>query len=158
MRRKDREVTDKNKILEIIDECLICRLGLIDKDEVYIVPLNFGASTIDGVTTLYFHSAKVGRKILLLETNKKVGFEMDTAYVLTVGNSDIACECSGAFKSIIGQGNVSMVTNENEKIEGLKILMQHMTKKQEWNFEQKMVDATAVFKVEITEMACKVHE
>ena len=42
MRRKDREVTDEKKIMEIISQCYCCRLGFIDKGAVYIVPLNFG--------------------------------------------------------------------------------------------------------------------
>ena len=32
MRRKDREVTDFNEIIKIIDECEIIRLGIADGD------------------------------------------------------------------------------------------------------------------------------
>lgn len=42
MRRKEREITDNNKIIEIIDKCDCCRLGFKDEESVYIVPLNFG--------------------------------------------------------------------------------------------------------------------
>ena len=35
MRRKDREITDKQKIDEIIRGCHCCRLGFCDGDEVY---------------------------------------------------------------------------------------------------------------------------
>ena len=42
MRRKDREVTDSQKIREIILSCRCCRLGFYDNGEVYIVPLDFG--------------------------------------------------------------------------------------------------------------------
>lgn len=41
MRRKDREVTDFDTIVGIIDECDILRLGLADGDYPYIVPVNF---------------------------------------------------------------------------------------------------------------------
>ena len=41
MRRRDREVTDFETILGIIDECNIIRIGLADGDLPYIVPLNF---------------------------------------------------------------------------------------------------------------------
>lgn len=42
MRRRDREITDNEKIKEIIKACDCCRLGFNDNGKVYIVPLNFG--------------------------------------------------------------------------------------------------------------------
>ena len=41
MRRKDREITSYDKMLEIMQSCDCCRIGLKDKDSVYILPLNF---------------------------------------------------------------------------------------------------------------------
>ena len=40
MRRKDREVTDIEKIKEILDACKVSRIGLMDQGKVYIVPMN----------------------------------------------------------------------------------------------------------------------
>ena len=42
MRRKDRDVTDRQRIQEIIRSCYCCRIGFIDNGFVYIVPMNFG--------------------------------------------------------------------------------------------------------------------
>jgi len=52
MRRSDREVKDSARIDEIIRMCDCCRLGLVDGDGVYIVPLNFGfkAKTEEGLS------------------------------------------------------------------------------------------------------------
>ena len=33
MRRKDREVKDINELLQIIDKCKVCRIGMQDKNE-----------------------------------------------------------------------------------------------------------------------------
>ena len=44
MRRKDREVTDFDKMMEILSACDCCRLGLVDENGAYIVPLNFPVS------------------------------------------------------------------------------------------------------------------
>lgn len=41
MRRVDREVTDFLKMTDIMKNCECCRLGLVDKNEAYIVPMNF---------------------------------------------------------------------------------------------------------------------
>ena len=48
MRRKDREVTDSQKIREIILSCRCCRLGFYDNGEVYIVPLDLDIMRIMG--------------------------------------------------------------------------------------------------------------
>ena len=40
MRRTERDITDLNKIKEIIENNQCCRLGFIDQSSVYIVPLN----------------------------------------------------------------------------------------------------------------------
>lgn len=42
MRRKDREITDINEILNMIDKTKILHLGLFDKGYPYIVPLHYG--------------------------------------------------------------------------------------------------------------------
>lgn len=44
MRRKDREVLDYQEMLNIMHSYDCCRLGFIDDDSTYIVPLNFGIS------------------------------------------------------------------------------------------------------------------
>lgn len=102
MRRKDREVSDKEKIRRIISECYCCRLGFNDNGEIYIIPLNFGFDFKDERLTFYFHGAKEGRKIDLIKKTTSVGFELDTNYRLEKGN--IACEYTAGFQSIIGNG------------------------------------------------------
>ena len=57
MRRYDREITDKNEILEIMSRCDVCRLAFNDGDYPYILPLNFGIGEKEGKIVLYFHSA-----------------------------------------------------------------------------------------------------
>ena len=66
MRRKDREITDPEKIRAVIGECAVCRLGLADGKRVYVVPVNFGHVEEAGRHVLYFHGAKEGRKMDLI--------------------------------------------------------------------------------------------
>ena len=42
MRRKDREVTEMEEIQQIFDECKVCRIGIMDENGPYIVPVNYG--------------------------------------------------------------------------------------------------------------------
>lgn len=156
MRRKDREVTDLIKIENIISRCTCCRIGFCDGAEVYIVPLNFGYETKDNTYTFYFHGAKEGRKIDLMQKNPIVGFEMDTDYVLK--EADTACGYSARFQSIIGTGVVSIVSDSDEKGKGISLLMEHNTGQQNWDFDEKMMNAVMIFKLEVTKMSCKEHE
>lgn len=156
MRRKDREVTDSIRIADIINRCTCCRIGFYDDDEVYIVPLNFGHKMKDNTYVFYFHGAKEGRKIDLIQNNPHVGFEMDTNYALN--EADIACGYSARFQSIIGNGIASMVSELEEKKMGLSLLMEHNTGKREWSFNEKMLEQVVVFKLVVTKMSCKEHQ
>lgn len=156
MRRKDREVTDTERIADIIRRCICCRIGFCDDGEVYIVPLNFGYKTENGSYVFYFHGALNGRKIDLIGKNPNVGFEMDTGYALN--EADAACSYSARFQSIIGSGVVSMVPEPDEKRLGLSLLMEHNTGKTEWGFDETMLETVAVFKLTVTKMSCKEHE
>ena len=154
MRRKDREITDKIKIEEIMKQCHVCRVGFNYDGKVYIVPLNFGYEIKNDRYVLYFHSARHGRKIDLIEKSRNVGFEMDTGYGLI--EDEKACGHSALYRSIIGNGLISIVHGD-EKIHGLKLLMEHETGKNEWDFDEGMLRAVAVFKIDVTELSCKEH-
>jgi hypothetical protein len=155
MRRKDREVTDTNELLAIIQECRICHLGMQDVNGIYIVPLNYGFEYVNNQLSLYFHSAKVGRKIDALKLNPNVCIEMDCDHRLIEG--DKACDYSFGFKSIIGNGQASFVEEYTEKLKGLKLLMQHETQK-EFEFDEKMVNMVTVMKVVVHEFSGKYHK
>ena len=156
MRRKDREIIDPIRMEDIIRRCTCCRVGFCDEGEVYIVPLNFGYEVKDNAYTFYFHGAKEGRKIDLIQKSPNVGFEMDTNYALN--EADIACGYSARFQSVIGNGVMSIVSEIEEKKRGLSMLMAHNTGKEEWSFDDRMISAVAVFKLEVTKISCKEHQ
>ena len=159
MRRKDREITDTDEILSVMEKCQVCRLGFCDDGEVYIVPLNFGLERDGERTTLYFHGAKEGRKIDLIARSPRVGFEMDTgAEVYTKASEDVACGYTARFQSVIGSGKVSMIHSADEKHHALELLMLHAAGKRDWQFDERMLDAVAVFKLDVEKMSCKSHE
>lgn len=48
MTRREREVTDINEILKIMDACKIVHIGLVDGDQPYVLPMNYGYTYEDG--------------------------------------------------------------------------------------------------------------
>ncbi|MDE5539925.1 MAG: pyridoxamine 5'-phosphate oxidase family protein [Bacilli bacterium] len=156
MRRKDREVTDSKRIEDIIRRCSCCRIGFYDEGEIYIVPLNFGYELKNNAYVFYFHGAKEGRKIDLIQKSPKVGFEMDNDGIVCAPNdAEAACSYTNRFQSIIGNGIVSIVSDTEEKKMGLTLIMEHNAGKREWQFDDRMVDAVTVFKLEVTKISCK---
>lgn len=159
MRRKDREVTDSKIIEDIIRRCICLRIGFYDDGEVYIVPLNFGYEVKDDTYVFYFHGANEGRKVDLIQKYPHVGFEMETnCEVYSRSENGIACNYTARFQSIIGNGIVKRVTDYEEKKRGLLLIMEHNTGRQEWIFDEKMIEAVTVFKLEVTKMSCKEHK
>lgn len=155
MRRKDREVTDIQELLSIVEECRICHVGLLDDKGVYVVPLNYGYEYVNKQLILYFHSAQVGRKIDAIIKNPNVCVEMDCDHRLIEGKK--ACDFSFGFKSIIGNGVATILSNYDEKLKGLSLLMKHETQK-EYAFDENMVNHVSVIKVIVNEFSGKYHK
>ena len=69
MRRKDREVTDFDEIVKIIDECEVLRLGLVDGDYPYIMARRADTAKFD------WNRAALGRvaiaKLIVTEITAK---------------------------------------------------------------------------------------
>ena len=155
MRRKDREVTDIQELLSIVEECRICHVGLLDDKGVYVVPLNYGFEYVNKQLILYFHSAQVGRKIDAIIKNPNVCVEMDCDHRLIEGEK--ACDFSFGFKSIIGNGVATILSNYDEKLKGLSLLMKHETQK-EYAIDENMVNHVSVIKVIVNEFSGKYHK
>lgn len=148
MRRKEKEITDRNAIEEVIKTCLVCRLAFNDDDHPYIVPLNFGYEK--GV--LYFHGAMKGKKLSLLQKNNRAAFEFDTR--LEIIEAEEACDWSMKFQSVIGFGTVSMIETLPEKKKALGIIMAQYSE-QPFEIPDKSIGGVAVYRLEIEQMTGK---
>ncbi len=144
MRRKDLEVLDKERLVEVLDRCKVCRLGIADEIP-YIVPMNFGYSWGDRLT-LYFHSAPRGRKIDLLLKNPKVSFEMDCDHTLVTGST--ACRYSYKYSCLMGAGEVRFLEDNGEKLAALKAIMKQVTGTDDYEYDEPAVRNVAVFAVD----------
>lgn len=153
MRRIDQEIKDEKYINEIINNCDCCRIGLVENNRAYIVPLNFGYICEDDKKVFYFHSAKEGKKNQLIKNSPLASFELDSSHGLKKGEN--ACSFSFTFKSVMGTGIISIVEDEQEKVKGLNSIMNHYTGKNDWQFNEKVFMRTEVIKLVVEEMSCK---
>ncbi len=155
MRRKDRELSDFNEILAILDKCDVCRLAMVDNGKPYVVPLNFGCSEENGVITLYFHSAAEGRKIDILKIAPAVCVEMDCSHELITGEK--ACDFTMDFKSIIGSGKAEFIDSEEEKVFALTRIVQKYSDAVSFEFDENLLKRTTLFKVNVSDFTGKRH-
>jgi uncharacterized protein len=148
MRRSDREITDREAIDDIIHRCLVCRLGLSDDGQPYVIPLSFG---YDG-EALYFHAATEGRKLDILKKNNRVCFEFDIpTHIVT---ADQACSWGMAYESVIGFGRAEIIRDVDSKRPALGCIMQHYGGPQE-DFPEPMLARTLVIRVLIESVSGK---
>jgi nitroimidazol reductase NimA-like FMN-containing flavoprotein (pyridoxamine 5'-phosphate oxidase superfamily) len=146
MRRTDKEVADVDGKLEIIDKNRVCRLALSDDNQPYIVPLNYGYSFENEVLTLYFHSAREGRKMDIIKRNNRACFEIDCGGALVEGERP--CSYSYVFESVVGMGRIVLLDTVAEKEEGLNRLMRHQAGGgAAYHFEEKMMERVVVYKM-----------
>jgi uncharacterized protein len=153
MRRKDKEITNRKDIDDIINKAIVCRIGLIDKDNdiPYIIPVNFG---YDG-KSLYIHTAKTGRKIDLIKKNNIVCFEIDIDTEI-IHKKEIS-RCSSAYKSVIGYGKAYIIEDEQEKKTALDYLMNHYSEEaptQRYDY-QNCINEVGIIRIDIESISGK---
>ena len=148
MRRKEKEITDKSEIESIIRKSLVCRLGLADDGSPYIVPLCFGYKD----NSLYFHSAKEGRKIEILKRNNDVCFEFDDNLEVQAGKA--ACDWRMKYRSVIGYGTASFIEDPEEKRKALDVIMAQYADG-DFEYSEKLFEEALVIKVDISSMTGK---
>ena len=153
MRRTDREITAQEDLLDILKAGKIIQIAFIDKNEPYIVTLNYCFNLpADNKIRFYFHSALEGRKIDLIRANPRVCFSISICDPFVVGEK--ACNYGIKYRSVVGYGKMS-AKDEEEKIFGLNLLMEQYTGKKGWEYDDEVMKKTAVTCLEVERISGK---
>ena len=152
MTRREQQVTDINEIIEILDKSKVVHVGMIDGDEPYVVPMNYGYILEDGKLTIYLHGARRGRKIDAIKANPKVFYEM--CCDITPFEGDVACRYGITYASIMGRGLATLVEDVEEKKKALSILMKTQTGK-DFTFEDKFTTVVSIIRIDTLEFTAK---
>ena len=152
MRRKDKEVTSREWMMDVLEKGVWLELAMSGKDGwPYVVPLNYGF----GDNFIIIHCAKEGKKIDLLKENNKVAFNVAVDAEI-VRNEEDPSKFSMKYKSVSGRGIAEFIEDNKEKREALEIMMEHYRGPKGPITEEKL-NVTAVIKIRITEMTGKVN-
>ncbi|MDI9475342.1 MAG: pyridoxamine 5'-phosphate oxidase family protein [Natronincolaceae bacterium] len=170
MRRKDREM-DRKFGIEVIDRARYGVLSMVtDGNEPYGVPI----SIVRDGNSLYFHSAKDGKKVKVLTNNPNVSIvfvgevkvpENYTEEQLTKIAKDeskaallISKVFTTEYESAIVKGRVNPVEDIEEKSKAMRLICEKYTPTKRDYFDMAIragLKRTNVYKVEIKEIKAK---
>lgn len=104
---------------------------------------------------IYLHSSKVGKKIDIIKQNPKVCFEITED--MEILESEKACNFGTRYKSVIGTGIIEIINSEDEKIQGLNIIMRHHKKSEkEWDYSKLSLEKIVILKLKIESLTGKI--
>ena len=118
MKKKEREITDKNTKIEILKNGKFATISMCRAYEPYIVTLSYGFDL--KFNSLYFHSTKEGLKFEFLRENQNVCGTVvdDLGYNMN--------ECSHKYRSIVFWGKMATLEDLEEKKYGFNIILNHL--------------------------------
>ena len=156
MRRKDREITDFNIMISIIDECDIIRIGLADGEFPYIVPVNF-AYTVDENQQIkfYIHGAMAGRKYKLMQKNQKCSFELDIPLEMDCiyEKKDVTMR----YKSVMGTAEIRFLNGEEKQSAIDNIIMNRYDETRNFEYNKSVVRRTAIAELTVLSWTAKIN-
>ena len=150
MRRKDREITSRPVIDEIIRSANLMRIAMVDEEMPFLVPVFYA---FDG-NSLYFHSAQAGRKIDILKRNNDVCFEISVDHDII--ESEEACDFEAKHRTVIGLGKAFFVEDEPQKIKALNMIVGNFTDRK-FEYPKTNLARTAVIRIDIKSVKGKMH-
>ena len=137
-----RDIINFSEIENIIKRAKVCHVGMVDGNSPYVLGFNYGYQN----RTIYLHCAKEGKKIDILRNNNNVCVEFDTDHDYFFRHEHVACSWRMRYRSVIVFGKAIFVEKYEEKIEGLKIFMNHYSDKN-FDFSPPSVDNIEIIKI-----------
>ena len=108
LKRLDREIKKVTLIDQILLSATHINLAMTDKNEPYIVPLNFIYDSEQ--KNIFFHGAREGKKIDILKKNPRVWGSAVIDYGFGLG------QCENLYASVVFSGEVSFIEDLETKL------------------------------------------
>jgi nitroimidazol reductase NimA-like FMN-containing flavoprotein (pyridoxamine 5'-phosphate oxidase superfamily) len=127
MRRKDKEITDSEKMKSILESAKFVTIAMCMENSPYLVTLSYGYDRKRNC--IYFHCAKEGKKIEFLKANNTVWGQVlnDLGY--------LKGQCNHLFETVQFQGKVSFLEKVEEKREAIECMIRHLEQAPKGNAE-----------------------
>lgn len=152
MHRKEREITDRDEMVSIVEKGRYAVVSMCRENEPYIVALSYGYDSTKNV--LYSHGSHKGLKLEFIEANP-------TVCAMVIDDLEYKHgECSHEYASVVMWGQMSIIKDPIEKKHGLDIILNHLEDnpkliKDKHLNNDLVLEKLVVLKLEITEMTGK---
>ena len=151
VRRKDREITDRDVLKQVLRSTKYVTVALCMDNEPYLVSLSHGYD--EAANCLYFHCADEGKKLVYMKANSRVWGQA----VLDYGVTD---ECDYAYTSVHFRGKASMIEDLREKQHAIEVLVRQLSDNPEEKLAKikpEKLARTAMGRIDIEYMSGKQH-
>jgi nitroimidazol reductase NimA-like FMN-containing flavoprotein (pyridoxamine 5'-phosphate oxidase superfamily) len=120
MRRMDKQITDAEKMKEILESVKYVTVALCMDNTPYLVTLSHGYERKHNC--IYFHCASEGKKIEFMKANDHVWGQAlnDLGYAVS--------QCNHLFETVQFSGKVTFLNTLEEKREALECMIRHLEK------------------------------
>ncbi|PJN90746.1 pyridoxamine 5'-phosphate oxidase family protein [Bacillus sp. mrc49] len=117
IRYRQRTCTNQAQIHDFLSKAQTGFLGLVDRLEPYVIPLNF----VWKEGSFLFHGAAAGRKIDILNTNPHACFTVSENYGTMV--DPIPANTDTAYMSVISTGTIEILKDLDEATSAMQALL-----------------------------------
>lgn len=145
---------DHEHINDVLKEMEVLVIGMHDGESIYQTPVHFGYEEVDGQFTFWFHGDDSHTTGRLLKADPHVGFELDGGQKFRLIPKPF--HYSAEFKSVIGQGIVTQVFDEDEMLHGLNVMTDHYVKNHP-EFTKRMLGKVAVWRLDANKISARIH-
>jgi nitroimidazol reductase NimA-like FMN-containing flavoprotein (pyridoxamine 5'-phosphate oxidase superfamily) len=145
---------DKDTVYRILDEGLVCHVGLVENDQPVVIPMNFARRD----DTLILHGAPASRLLKYVQAGHPVCVTVTLLDGLVLARS--VYHHSMNYRSAVVFGRGRLIETEQEKLAALEVLTEHIVPGR-WQDARRPnrqeLDATAVVSITIESASAKVR-
>jgi len=153
MRRKDRQITTREEMTEVLQKADACRVAFAVNNVPYIVCMNYGFEWEQEFPVLYFHCAHEGKKMEQMKANSYVCFQLDIDHELKYIEKTV--HCTMEYASLVGMGYLELAGDEEERKKGLDLIMLHHGNPLPEKYPEGSMKRTTVLRLQVTELTGK---
>jgi nitroimidazol reductase NimA-like FMN-containing flavoprotein (pyridoxamine 5'-phosphate oxidase superfamily) len=136
-------MTEKAQVEDLLRSALVGRIGTIWQGGPYVVPVCFAYDE----SKIFFHSARVGRKMECLRANSEVCFEVDEWQRLVPAHH--GCAVTVHYRSVLAYGRYEEVTEEGERLRALELISHKYAGRPNKPMSRERLDPTLVGQIVI---------
>lgn len=154
IREAERGVYDREVAYRILDEGFLCHVGFVVDGQPFVIPTSYGRKD----EVLYIHGSAASRMLRQIKEGIPVCITVTLLDGLVLARS--VFNHSMNYRSVVVLGKATLVDDPAEKLEGLRLLSEHILPGR-WNDARQPNDrelkATSVLRVPIEEFSAKVR-